>query len=250
MGEVGSGKEVAARAIHELSGRQGPFVPLNCGAILESLVESELFGTRRGAFSGARDRHGLVRRAHRGTLLLDEVADMPLISQVSLLRVLQEREVLAVGAAQPETVDVRFIAATHRDLQREVEEGRFREDLLSRLTGMTVTMVPLRERREDIGLLLKQLIPRVSREVGMGAEQVRELAPQRKAVCALLLHDWPQNVRELEQALRAGLAFARKTGELQLRHLPDAIQRSLDDPVRVDEGSGAEIGLRNPKALR
>ncbi len=250
-GEVGTGKEVAARAVHELSKRRGPFKAINCGAIPESLIESELFGTRKGAFSGAGNRVGVVRSAEGGTLLLDEVAELPAMSQVALLRVLQEREVTPLGATEPHPIDVRFIAATHKDLRREVKEGRFREDLFSRLAAVTVAMVPLRERREDLGILMGRLIDRLSGEVGISAEQARLLPLARKAARVLYRHRWPQNIRELEQALRYALAYARKSGEIQLQHLPEAMRVSLDEPSGLPQGKLSEdIGIRDTALLR
>jgi transcriptional regulator with PAS, ATPase and Fis domain len=158
-GETGTGKELMARAIHEASERRGAFVPVNCGALPRDLLESELFGHRRGAFTGASgDRSGLVRRAHRGTLFLDEIAELPPDSQVALLRVLQEGEVRPVGACEEITVDVRIVAATHQDLRERIASGRFREDLYARIAGFEITMPPLRERREDLGMLIATLL--------------------------------------------------------------------------------------------
>src|SRR5207244_2781439 len=152
-GETGTGKEVIASAIHQLSGRPGRFVAVNCGALAENLVESELFGYRKGAFSGAtEDRPGLVRSSDRGTLLLDEIGDLPLSAQAALLRVLQAEEVLAVGAAHPVEGDLRGVAATHEDLGVLASQERFRADLLARLSGFTLDLPPVRERREDLGV--------------------------------------------------------------------------------------------------
>ncbi|MGZ3429051.1 MAG: sigma 54-interacting transcriptional regulator, partial [Polyangia bacterium] len=163
LGESGTGKELMARAAHRLSGRKGPFVPVNCGALPTTLVQSELFGYKRGAFSGAdEDRPGLVRSADRGTLFLDEIGDLPLASQAALLRVLQEGEVTPLGATRPIAIDVRVVAATHRDLDALVAAGQFRADLLARLGGWTLTLPPLRERLEDLGLLLAGLAPQPS----------------------------------------------------------------------------------------
>ena len=202
-GESGTGKELTARAIHDMSGRAGPFVALNCGALPETLVEGELFGARKGAYSGSgEDRPGLVRAAHRGTLFLDEIADLPLGSQVKLLRVLQEGEVTPLGATQPVAVDVRVVAASHRSLAEMVEGGGFRADLYARLAGAHVALPPLRQRREDIGLLVAVLLQRL---LGPRADAVRL---EREAARALFLHSWPRNVRELEQTLRAASALA------------------------------------------
>jgi hypothetical protein len=161
LGETGTGKELVARAIHEISGRRGAFEAVNCGAIPASLIDSELFGARRGAFSGSvEDRPGLVRASHEGTLFLDEIAELPLEGQAALLRVLQQSEVLAVGATRPVRIDLRVVAATHEDLERRVDAGTFRADLFARLAGFTVRLLPLRERREDLGILVARLLQR------------------------------------------------------------------------------------------
>jgi transcriptional regulator with AAA-type ATPase domain len=221
-GETGTGKEVAARAIHELSGRTGELVAVNCGALPRDLVEAELFGHKKGAFSGAtEDRAGLVRAADRGTLLLDEVGDLPLGSQATLLRVLQEREVRPVGATRATSVDLRVIAATHRPLDRMVDEGRFRADLLARLAGYRMLLPPLRERREDLGLLLASLLRRLS------AERAPEVAIRPRAARALFCHDWPGNVRELEKCLAAALVLS-SPGPINLEHLPAPVRGALD----------------------
>jgi transcriptional regulator with PAS, ATPase and Fis domain len=217
-GESGTGKELTARAIHDLSERPGPFVALNCGALPETLVEGELFGVRRGAYSGAaEDRAGLVRAAHRGTLFLDEIAELPPGSQVKLLRVLQEGEVTPLGATQPVPVDVRVVAASHRDLAEMVEGGQFRADLYARLAGAHVALPPLRQRREDIGFLIAVLLRRL---LGGRAEGVKL---EREAARALFLYSWPNNIRELEQALRAALALASGL-RIAPVHLPEAVR--------------------------
>jgi transcriptional regulator with AAA-type ATPase domain len=206
-GETGTGKELAARALHARSGRPGKFTAVNCGALAPNLVEAELFGHRRGAFSGAlEDRPGLVRSADRGTLFLDEVGDLPAASQAALLRVLQEREVLPIGETTPVSVDVRVVAATHRELGA----GTFRADLHARLAGLLVELPPLRARREDLGLLLAALLARA------GAGAVR-FTPA--ALRALFLHDWPQNVRELDMAVRAAVLLAAGA-VIDAPHLP------------------------------
>jgi MoxR-like ATPase len=162
-GETGTGKEVLARAVHTLSRRSGDFVAINCGALTDTLVESELFGHRKGAFSGAvEDYVGLVRSAHGGTLLLDEIGDLPPASQAAFLRVLQEREVMPVGATRAVPVDLRIISATHRDLEELVAQGKFRADLLARVSGFRLDLPPLRDRREDVGLLVAQLVRRLA----------------------------------------------------------------------------------------
>jgi len=219
-GETGTGKELVARAVHERSGRRGAFVPVNCGALPRHLVESELFGHRRGAFSGARDDHdGLVRRADGGTLFLDEIAELPEESQVALLRVLQEGEVRPVGASEALTVDVRVVAATHQDLKARIASGRFRRDLYARLAGFEATLTPLRERREDLGTIVAALLPRLA---GVVADPAR-VTFHRQAARALLTYPYPLNVRELEQALRTAAVLA-DGGEIRLEHLPEAIR--------------------------
>ncbi|MCA9677198.1 MAG: sigma 54-interacting transcriptional regulator, partial [Myxococcales bacterium] len=224
-GETGTGKELIARAVHELSGRRGGFVPVNCGALPRALIESELFGYRRGAFSGARDdREGLVRRADGGTLFLDEIAELPEESQVALLRVLQEGEVRPIGAADALRVDVRVVAATHQDLPARIVAGRFREDLYARLAGFQVALPPLRDRREDVGALVAAILPRLD-DAGV-------VTFHRAAARALLAYPYPLNVRELEQALRAAVVLAGGR-EVRLEHLPEAIRDHV--PVAADD---------------
>ncbi len=217
-GPSGSGKEVIANALHVLSGRSGPFVAVNCGALPDELVESELFGHRKGAFSGALDdRPGLLRTAHGGTLLLDEVGDLPLDAQPALLRVLQEKAVMPVGGSKPVPVDLRVISATHRKLERLAEQGLFRDDLRARLTGYRAELPALSARREDLGLLISVLL--------------QKLAPQRQfsvqfgitAARALFAYDWPLNVRELEKALETALVLS-DGGVIELNHLPPEVR--------------------------
>lgn len=213
-GETGTGKEVMARLVHRLSGRQGPFVAVNCAAIPESLIVSELFGVRRGAYSGAdENRPGLVRSADGGTLFLDEIAELPMSCQGSLLRVLQEQQVTPVGGTAPVSVDMRVLTATHQDLDQRVDEGRFRADLLARIRGYAITLPPLRDRREDIGLLIALLSTRL---------RERELRFSRRAGAQLFMYHWPHNVRELVKALDASSQLARG-GKICLEHLPDVI---------------------------
>ncbi len=204
-GESGTGKEVVARAIHARSPRRGgPFVALNCGALPGELLESELFGHVRGAFTGAvRDREGRFEMAGGGTLFLDEVADLPLHLQVKLLRVLQERTFERVGESRPRTSDARIVAATNVDLRRAVQEGRFREDLYYRLRVVPIEIPPLRDRREDIEPLATFLLARV------GARQGRALRFSPDALRLLLEHPWPGNVRELENALEYAVAVCK-----------------------------------------
>ncbi|MDX1578916.1 MAG: sigma-54 dependent transcriptional regulator, partial [Gemmatimonadota bacterium] len=225
-GETGTGKELVARAIHELSTRRtGPFVPVNCAALAEGLLESELFGHVRGAFTGAeRDREGLFEAAHGGTALLDEVGDMSLRLQKRLLRTLQEGEAKPVGASRAKVLDVRILAATHRDLRSEMEAGRFREDLYYRLAVFPVRVPPLRDRREDIPLLVRHALDRLA---DRSARPVPDaVAPA--AMRALREHDWPGNVRQLFGAVESA-AIRAGEGEIRLEHLPPEIRHEEED---------------------
>jgi transcriptional regulator with GAF, ATPase, and Fis domain len=240
LGETGTGKEVFARRLHALSRRPGAFVAVNCGALPGELIEAELFGARRGAFSGAvSERPGLVRAAAGGTLFLDEVGDLPLPSQAALLRVLQEKEVVPVGGTEPVAVDFRLVAATHRDLDAMVKRGSYRADLRARLAGVTLTLPPLRERREDLGLLLR----------GFAADQGRIVRLSVPAARMLLSALFPGNVRELQRAVEGALARAAGTGDptgpvvLEPEHFPDLAQPSGDDE---DEDGGTDDALDPP----
>ncbi len=211
-GETGTGKELVARAIHRASGRAGKLVAINCGALPPTLVEAELFGHRKGAFSGAGDdRLGLVRSADGGTLFLDEIAELPLSAQAALLRVLQEQEVTPIGADRPVPVDLRVVSATHHDLDLLVVAGKFREDLLGRLSGVSVELPPLRERRADLSILIGALLARLGAPPALRFS----LAAGR----ALYRHPWRRNVRELERALAGALAV-RTGDEIDLEQLP------------------------------
>ncbi|HBZ68720.1 MAG TPA: two-component system response regulator [Deltaproteobacteria bacterium] len=204
-GESGTGKELVARAIHVASPRaSGAFVAVNAAAIPRELLESELFGHERGAFTGAIEaRAGRFREASGGTLFLDEIGDMPVELQAKLLRVLQSGEVTAVGGRRPEHVDVRIIAATHRDLDAEVKAGRFREDLLYRLRVVPIHLPPLRERPEDIPILAEHFVSRYSEEMGTGPRFLAEATLRH-----LSAYPWPGNVRELENAIKRALVLA------------------------------------------
>jgi len=205
-GESGAGKEVVARAVHGLSDRAAePYVAVNCGAIPEALIESELFGHARGAFTGAdHDSPGMFREADGGTLFLDEVGELPAPIQVKLLRALQEEEVRPVGAAKTFPVDVRIIAATSRDLEQMVGEGRFRADLFYRLNVFRIHVPPLRERPEDVPVLADQLLAAHARRIGKAVDPL-----EREVLDALAAHPWPGNVRELENSLERALILAR-----------------------------------------
>ncbi len=218
-GESGTGKELVAREVHRLSTRGGPFQAINCAALPANLIESELFGYRKGAFTGAsQDKTGLVRAAHGGTLFLDEIGDMPLEAQAKLLRVLQEKEVLPVGATTAEPVDVRVVCATHRDLDQYVAQGRFRGDLLARLREVRVELPPMRERLEDLHGLVRHFL----RRAGRG-----DARTTFAYMLGLAHYDWPYNVRELESAVKLSVALSDGR-EVDLVHLPDTVQHALE----------------------
>jgi len=196
-GESGTGKEVAARLSHRYSRREGPFVPINMGAFPELLLESELFGYEKGAFTGADNRkQGLFESAQGGTLFLDEIAELPLHLQVKLLRVIQERKVQRLGSLKGTPIDVRLVAATNRALEKEVRDGRFREDLYYRINVIRVRIPPLRERPEDIPLLAGAFLARISGAMGRKAVELGD-----EAIHFLMRYEFPGNVRELENAI-------------------------------------------------
>jgi DNA-binding NtrC family response regulator len=221
-GESGTGKELVAHAIHELGPRAGaPFVAVNCAAIPVTLLESELFGHERGAFTDARERRiGRFEAADRGTLFLDEIAELAPAVQAKLLRALQERTIERLGSAQPIEVDVRFVSATNRDLEREVAAGRFRSDLFYRIAVVPIALPPLRERREDVRLLAEEFLARTRAEAGRGP---RSIAPD--ALAALERHAWPGNVRELENAIERAVALSERE-VLDRDDLPPAIAQA------------------------
>lgn len=202
-GESGTGKELLARALHQLSDRPGEFVAVNCGALTESLAQAQLFGHVRGAFSGAvTDAPGFIRSAHGGTLLLDEVQELSRQAQAALLRVAQEREVVPVGAARPHTVDVRFIATSPKPLQDAMDSGNFRPDLFARLSGFSFFVVPLRERRADMGVLIAAILRKACASESDGLRFTPDFTLR------LLSHPWGLNIRELEQTVLRGLTLA------------------------------------------
>jgi DNA-binding NtrC family response regulator len=220
LGESGVGKELAARMVHAHSLRPGSFIAVNCAGLVESLAAATLFGHSRGAYTGAtEDRPGAIRSSDRGTLLLDEVGDLPLATQGTLLRVLQEREVVPVGETRPISIDVRFVAATLKDLEREVEAGRFRVDLYARLAGLRVTLPPLRERLEDLGTLVASSLSRLRGTRGVNGH---ELGLSSAAAWSLCRHRWPLNIRELDQAIAAAAAVA-PDGRIDLHQLPEQV---------------------------
>jgi transcriptional regulator with PAS, ATPase and Fis domain len=215
LGETGTGKELVARAVHRLSRRRGELCAINCAAVPPTLFESELFGYRKGAFTGAdRDRAGIIQAADGGTLFLDEIGDMPLDAQAKLLRVLEAREVRAIGATRPDPIDVRVVCATHRKLSALVEAGTFRGDLYARLNGCTVPLPTLRDRKEDLYQLLRHFLARAERP---------DFGVTFGFMLSVCDYDWPFNVRECESAVRRAVAVAAGR-ELDVRDLPTALQ--------------------------
>lgn len=209
-GETGTGKELAARSIHDLSERTGPFVPLNCVSIPHELFESELFGHVRGAFTGASvDRDGLFQHAQGGTIFLDEVSEMPLPMQAKLLRVLEEQSVRPVGSDREVATDARVIAATNRELDGEVRAGRFRQDLYYRLEAVTLRIPPLRERRDDILLLAEHFIDRFAGQTG-----ARPVSLEREDIARLIEYEWPGNIRELKNMMERFVLFGEFPAEM------------------------------------
>jgi transcriptional regulator with GAF, ATPase, and Fis domain len=220
-GDSGTGKELIAKLLHLLSGRRGPLVAVNCAALPESLLESELFGIERGVATGVEARRGKFELAHTGTLFLDEIGDLDLVVQVKLLRALQEREIVRVGGDRPTPVDVRLVAATHRDLEALVADGRFREDLYYRLKGVEVVLPPLRDRREDIPHLVRLFAGEFAEREGL--EPVKF---DSGALALLMAHDFPGNVRELQNVVEAALSLTDARVDAELVH---TLLRGTDD---------------------
>jgi two-component system response regulator AtoC len=241
-GESGTGKELVARAIHTRSTRKAaPFVAINCGAIPENLLESELFGHKKGAFTDANaDRRGLFEEATGGTLFLDEIGELPLSLQVKLLRVLQEEHIRRLGDTKDVQVDVRIIAATHRDLTADVKAGRFREDLFYRIHVLSIHIPPLRSRREDVSLLIDHFVTRNNARLGTN---IRGVSTESRKL--LLEYSWPGNVRELENTIERAMVLA-EADVLQLGDLPERIRDALD-PVQVHLASG-ELSVKKTTA--
>lgn len=259
LGETGTGKEVVARALHRASGRPGTFVAENCAALPESLLEAELFGARRGAYTGAaRDRRGRILEAAGGTLLLDEIGDLPLPLQAKLLRVLQEKKIRPLGADRAVAVDIRFVAATHRDLPRWCRQGRFRPDLYYRLAGAVVELPALRHRRGDIPPLVALLLARAA---GEGLSPGRYLA--QPALEELLDRPYPGNVRELDNLLRQAVVLAdspvigrdlvtalARENPLQPNLEMEAIHRALTVSGGVKSAAARRLGWSRQKLYR
>src|SRR2546430_4492849 len=235
QGASGTGKELLARAIHRASRRsQGPFIAVNCAAIPENLLESELFGHRKGSFTGATyDHKGLVPAADGGRLFLDEIGDMPLALQAKLLRVLQDREVRAVGATQGTAVDVRVISATHRDLDAQMKAGRFREDLYYRLNVVSLALPPLSERREDIVPLAAHYLKATAARYGKDGPAV---APE--GLQTLLAAPWPGNVRQLVNVIEQAVALC-PSGGVPASLIQQALKEEPAQPAALEEARGA-----------
>ncbi|HXJ15604.1 MAG TPA: sigma-54 dependent transcriptional regulator [Candidatus Polarisedimenticolia bacterium] len=238
-GESGTGKELVARAIHENSARaKNPFITINCGAFPETLLESELFGYLKGAFTGANEnRRGLFQAAHGGTLFMDEIGNMSVTMQVKLYRVLQEGKVRPIGSTEESDVDVRVIAATNKDLEKEIAEARFREDLYYRLSVIPIHLPPLRERHEDIPLLAREFLERFSKSMGKRTAGIEPEAMRR-----LEVYDWPGHVRELENTIERAVALENGS-RVSIEALPDRIRNHFQEtiPAVSHNGHGATL---------
>jgi DNA-binding NtrC family response regulator len=230
LGESGSGKELFARLVHEASGRQGRFVAFNASALPETLMESELFGHKKGAFTGAeRDHKGLFEQAENGTLFIDEIGDMPPALQVKLLRVLEDRKIRPIGAEKDRKVDVRFVAATNADLRKKIRDGLFRQDLFQRISGMTIRIPPLRERRDDVAFIARHFLSR--------SNAVKPPAISKEALLMLENHSWPGNVRELHNVIERAMVLAANSSIIEREHIridfhpdEDSAQDMLPEP--------------------
>lgn len=233
-GESGTGKELVARLIHEKSGRKGRFVAVNCAAIPETLLESELFGYEKGAFTGATtSKEGKFELADGGTILLDEIGDMPYVLQAKLLRVIQEGEVDRLGGKEPKKIDVRIIASTNKDLKKLVEEGKFREDLYYRLNVVPIKLPPLRERKEDIVPLAEYFLDRFCRMYNVGIKRLDDKAKQ-----VLMKYDWPGNIRELENIIERAVILSGDNpiiGEEDIFIEPRISREESYNDMKVDE---------------
>ena len=241
-GESGTGKELVARAIHQHSPRaKAPFITIDCGAFPETLLESELFGYVKGAFTGANDnRHGLFQAAHGGTLFMDEIGNMPISMQVKLYRVLQEGRLRPLGSTEESEIDVRVIGATNKDLEKEIAEGRFREDLYYRLNVIPIHLPPLRERREDISLLARTFLERFRKSMN---KQVSGISPE--AMQILEAYDWPGNVRELENTIERSVAL--ESGDaISAAVLPEKLHRK---PHAGTNGNGKHSAAIPPEGI-
>jgi transcriptional regulator with PAS, ATPase and Fis domain len=233
FGESGTGKELAAKAIHQLSDRSGErFVAFNCGSFTEDLMANELFGHEKDAFTGAmKEKAGLIETADGGTVLLDEIGDMPLSMQIKLLRVLQEKELLRVGGVDPIPVDVRFIAATHRDLMEDMEKGHFRRDLYYRLNVIALRLPPLVERDGDIPLLAYHFLNEKGEAM---KKEIREI--DRSALDIICRYSWPGNVRELENVIERAVALAAGSA-VQVADLPEHIRNLSIETYRQESSA-------------
>ncbi len=238
QGESGTGKELIAKALHFQSSRANkPFLAVNCGALPENLLESELFGHQKGSFTGATsDKKGLFRSADGGTLLLDEIGEMPQPLQVKLLRAIQEQEVTPLGSAQPVQFDTRIIAATNKDLEHEVAENNFREDLFYRLNVIEINLPPLRDRREDIPLLVKYFINKSAQNQNSPEKPI-----SREALSILVNHRWQGNIRELQNAIER--AFALSGDEIDVESLPPRIRDKSDNIYEIRDPEGLRLTL-------
>ncbi len=235
VGETGTGKELIARSIHRRSRRsEGPFVPVDCGAIPENLLESEFYGHEKGSFTGAESRRiGLLEFADRGTFFLDELGELPLLLQAKLLRTLQERKIRRVGGREEIDIDVRIVAATARNLDEMIRQGTFRQDLFYRINVVRIDLPPLRERGDDIGLLAEYMAQRYGREMG---REIKSITPEAYQV--LKLYRWPGNVRELQNVIRRAIALAKGT-LITLDDLPGEVVEAAGEGQQASEGQPA-----------